>query len=112
MARGGEDDLVRLLARVEALGSFLASDDGANLLTAYRRAATIVRIEEKKDKRSYSGSVQAANLSQAAEQTLFSHLSVTSKVAHIALRSEDFTAQRPPLARRHHQDPPSFTQFP
>ncbi|MPZ12464.1 MAG: glycine--tRNA ligase subunit beta, partial [Kiloniellaceae bacterium] len=52
MARGGEDDLVRLLARVEALGSFLDSDDGSNLLVAYRRAANIVRIEEKKDQRS------------------------------------------------------------
>ena len=48
-AIGGEDDLVRLLARVEALASFLASEDGANLLTAYRRAANIVRIEAKKD---------------------------------------------------------------
>src|SRR3546814_8817752 len=47
MARGGEDDLVRLLARVEALGSFLASDDGANLLTAYRRAANLERIRSE-----------------------------------------------------------------
>src|SRR5204862_7225999 len=43
-----EDDLVRLLARVDALNGFLASDDGTNLLTAYRRAANIVAIEEKK----------------------------------------------------------------
>jgi glycyl-tRNA synthetase beta chain len=45
----GEDDLVRLLARVEALGTFLKSDDGENLLVAYKRAANIVRIEEKRD---------------------------------------------------------------
>ncbi|MHA1108324.1 MAG: glycine--tRNA ligase subunit beta, partial [Alphaproteobacteria bacterium] len=44
-ALGGEDDLVRIVARVEALGEFLESDDGANLLTAYRRASNIVRIE-------------------------------------------------------------------
>src|SRR5262249_37556053 len=48
-ALGDEDDLVRLIARVEALAAFLNSDDGANLLVAYRRAANIVRIEEKKD---------------------------------------------------------------
>ncbi len=48
-AVGGEDDLVRLLARAEALAGFVASEDGANLLTAYRRSANIVRIEEKKD---------------------------------------------------------------
>ena len=41
-ALGGEDDLVRLLARVEALAAFLGTEDGANLLTAYRRAANIV----------------------------------------------------------------------
>src|SRR3546814_15628727 len=74
IARGGEDDLVRLLARVEALGSFLASDDGANLLTAYRRAANIVRIEEKKDKRASAGAVQAEKRSQTEKKTLFSHL--------------------------------------
>ena len=44
---GLEDDLVRLIARVRALASFLATDDGANLLVAYRRAANIVRIEER-----------------------------------------------------------------
>src|SRR3546814_6278919 len=96
MARGGEDDLVRLLARVEALGSFLASDDGANLLTAYRRAANIVRIEEKKDKRAYAGAVQAEKLSQAEEKTLFSHLSDASKGAQ---RSEEHTSELQSLMR-------------
>src|SRR6202007_2223881 len=44
-----EDDLVRLMARVRALESFLATDNGANLLVAYRRATNIVAIEERKD---------------------------------------------------------------
>ncbi len=48
-ALGGEDDLVRLLARVAALSDFLGSDDGANLLVGYRRATNILRVEEKKD---------------------------------------------------------------
>jgi glycyl-tRNA synthetase beta chain len=48
-----EDDLVRLIARVRALESFLATDDGANLLVAYRRAANIVAIEERRDGRRY-----------------------------------------------------------
>ncbi|MGE5768405.1 MAG: glycine--tRNA ligase subunit beta, partial [Bacteroidota bacterium] len=99
MARGGEDDLVRLLSRVEALRSFLASEDGANLLTAYRRAANIVRIEEKKDKQAYQGTVQAERLRQAEEKTLFSHLADASKGAQIALRSEDFTAAMAAMAR-------------
>lgn len=49
LALGSEDDLVRLVARVEALTALVGSDDGANLLAAYRRAANILRIEEKKD---------------------------------------------------------------
>jgi glycyl-tRNA synthetase beta chain len=44
-ALGGEDDLVRLLARVKALQSFVATEDGANLLVGYRRAANILRKE-------------------------------------------------------------------
>ena len=50
-----EDDLVRLIARAEALQAFLDSEDGRNLLAAYRRASSIVGIEEKKDGRSYNG---------------------------------------------------------
>ena len=44
-ALGGEDDLVRLLARVHALQSFIATDDGANLLAGYKRAANILKKE-------------------------------------------------------------------
>ena len=48
-APAADDDLVRLLARVDALADFLGTEDGANLLIAYRRAANILRIEERKD---------------------------------------------------------------
>ncbi|HEY0270913.1 MAG TPA: glycine--tRNA ligase subunit beta [Sphingomonas sp.] len=48
-ALGGEDDLVRLLARVKALQKFVETEDGANLVAGYRRAANILRAEEKKD---------------------------------------------------------------
>jgi glycyl-tRNA synthetase beta chain len=48
-AAGADDDITRLLARTEAVTALLGSDDGANLLTAYRRAANILRIEERKD---------------------------------------------------------------
>jgi len=46
---GNEDDLVRLVARVEALQSFLKTDEGANLLAGYKRGANILKAEEKKD---------------------------------------------------------------
>lgn len=48
-AVGADDDLVRLLARSDAVASLLGTPDGADLLAAYRRAANILRIEEKKD---------------------------------------------------------------
>ncbi len=51
----GEDDLVRTVRRVEALAAFLDSEDGANLLAGYRRAANILRAEEKRDGRTFSG---------------------------------------------------------
>ena len=99
LARGGEDDLVRLLARVAALGSFLASDDGANLLIAYRRAANIVRIEAKKDKRGYDAAVESGALAQPEEKTLFARLSDAAKGAQTALAGEDFTGAMAAMAQ-------------
>ena len=48
-AAGADDDLIRLLARADAIAAFLQSPDGANLLATARRAANILRIEDKKD---------------------------------------------------------------
>jgi glycyl-tRNA synthetase beta chain len=79
-ALGGEDDLVRLLARVQALQDFLASDNGANLLTAYRRAANILRIEEKKDDISYDGMPDRSLLSQTEERALMTALDTLDNV--------------------------------
>ena len=69
-ALGNEDDLVRLRARVEALRGFLATEDGANLLIAHKRAANIVAIEEKKDGIAYSGPVEPAMLREPEERAL------------------------------------------
>ena len=69
-ALGDEDDLVRLRARVEALRGFLATEDGANLLTAHKRAANIVAIEEKKDGVAYAGPVESSLLSEPEERAL------------------------------------------
>jgi len=98
-ALGGEDDLVRLLKRVEALGAFLASDDGANLLIAYRRAANIVRIEEKKDGQSITGAATATLLQQAEEQALAAALAEVGPALDAALGQEDFASAMAALAR-------------
>jgi glycyl-tRNA synthetase beta chain len=89
-ALGGEDDLVRLIARIEALAAFLGSDDGANLLVAYRRAANILRIEEKKDKTSYAGAVSAADLGAAEAAALLAAIENCEAKARAALAQEDF----------------------
>lgn len=98
-ALGGEDDLVRLLARVEALRSFIESEDGANLLIAFRRAANIVRIEEKKDGTRYDGELAPEAFAQAEERALFDALEQGSAAAGEALSQEDFTAAMAALAK-------------
>ncbi len=90
-ALGGEDDLVRLIARVRALDGFLGSEDGANLLTAYRRAANILRIEEKKDGHAHDGAVDAELLQQGEETALAEALAVSVRKIDTALADEDFT---------------------
>lgn len=74
-ALGGEDDLVRVLARVDALGNLMGTDDGVNLLAAHKRAANILRIEEKKDGVSYAGTPDATLFAQDEERALFAALS-------------------------------------
>ncbi len=74
LATGLDDDLVRLVARVRALATFLESEDGRNLLAGYRRAAGIVAIEERKDGRSYAGSPRADRLEAPEEKALFAAL--------------------------------------
>ena len=96
---GGEDDLVRLLARVAALQKFLKTDDGANLLTGYRRAANIVRIEEKKDGRPYDSPVEAATLSQSEEKSLYENLGSVRGELTSAVALEDFGDAMSALAR-------------
>ncbi|GAB6053870.1 glycine--tRNA ligase subunit beta [Magnetospira thiophila] len=98
-ALGDEDDLVRLLARVEALGTFLGSDDGANLLVAYRRAANIVRIEEKKDEQCYRDPVDPGLLTQDQETALVAVLEEVEPQVVAALKSENFEAAMSALAR-------------
>lgn len=89
-ALGDEDDLVRLLARVDALKGFLGTDDGANLLTAHKRASNIVAIEEKKDSESYDSEADAALLSEYEEKVLHSRLGeLKTRIAPV-LAGENF----------------------
>lgn len=97
-ALGGEDDLVRLLARVEALAKFLGTDDGENLLTAYRRAANILKIEEKKDGTSYAAVPDEKLLREGEENALYSALEEAGPVIADKVAAEDFTGAMAALA--------------
>ena len=94
----GEDDLVLIVKRVEALADFLGSEDGANLLAGYKRAANILRAEEKKDKRVFEGGVDAAKLDAKAEKALHAAVVKASDAATKALENEDFAAAMLALA--------------
>ena len=97
-ALGGEDDLVRLVARVKALQAFLKTDDGSNLLAGYKRAANILKIEEKRDGESFDGQVDETLLTEAPEKALFSALEQAKTRIAPALKEEDFAAAMRHLA--------------
>ncbi len=96
--RGGEDDLVRLLARVAALSDFVGSDAGANMIAAYRRAMNIVRIEEKKDGAPVSGDVDPALFAQDEERTLAGALGDLDGPMAESLKTEDYAGAMAGLA--------------
>ena len=83
----GQDDVVLIVRRVEALGKFLDTDDGKNLLAGFKRAANILRIEEKRDNRSYDGAVSGALLKQTEEQALANAVAQATTLVRGALES-------------------------
>jgi glycyl-tRNA synthetase beta chain len=86
----GQDDLLLIVRRVEALAKFLDTDDGKNLLAGTKRAANILRIEEKKDGRSYQGLPDPRLLRQDEEQALAAAIEVAKTEASEAIAREDF----------------------
>jgi glycyl-tRNA synthetase beta chain len=96
---GNEDDLVRLVARVEALQSFLKTDDGSNLHAGNKRAANILRIEEKKDKRAYDGEPDPALLGEPEEKTLFTDIATARELIAAELERERFAEAMMVMAR-------------
>ncbi len=89
----GQDDLLLIARRVEALQKFLETEDGKNLLAGYKRAANILRIEEKKDGRAYDAEPDAAlPPRRAAERALAEALQTARAEASKAVAAEDFAA--------------------
>jgi glycyl-tRNA synthetase beta chain len=101
----GQDDLVLIVRRIEALAKFLETDDGKNLLAGTKRAANILRIEERKDKLQYIEAPDAAMFQQAEEKELAAAIGVAKLEADLAIVREDFAAVMTAMAKlRPHVD--------
>ena len=95
---GGQDDLALIVRRVEALDQFLKTDDGANLLAGVKRAANILAIEEKKDKRSYAGSYDLKLLTEKEETALAAKIEEVKQDTVAAINVENFAGAMRALA--------------
>lgn len=96
---GGQDDLLMVVRRVEALGKFLDSDDGKNLLAGTKRAGNILSIEEKKDKRAFDGAPNASLYKLDEEKALAKAIDQVKGEAGAAVAKEDFAAAMSAMAK-------------
>ena len=98
-ALGGQDDLLMVVRRVEALGKFLETDDGKNLLAGTKRASNILAIEGKKDKRKFDGAPDAALYRLDEEKALAKAIGEVGSEAGTAVAKEDFAAAMHAMAK-------------
>jgi glycyl-tRNA synthetase beta chain len=98
-ALGGQHDLLMMVRRVEALSKFLDSEDGNHLLTGVKRATNILKIEEKKDGRTFDGNVNTNILIQGEERELNTAINGASAQARKAVAAEDFEAAMRAMAK-------------
>jgi glycyl-tRNA synthetase beta chain len=102
---GREAGIVSIVRRVEALGKFLDTEDGKNLLAGYKRATNIIRIEEKKDGREYVERPDPSLYRQDEERALSQAIDAARNEASTAVASEDFEAAMRAMAKlRPHVD--------
>ena len=85
-----QGDFLLIVRRIEALGKFLDSEDGKNLLAGFKRATNIIRIEEKKDGRPYTGAPQSQLYRQTEEKALAAAIDAAKIEAARAVEKENF----------------------
>jgi glycyl-tRNA synthetase beta chain len=98
-ALGDQDDLLMVVRRVEALGKFLDTDDGKNLLAGTKRASNILAIEEKKDKRSFGEAPDPALYQLDEEKALAKAIDQGKTEANTAVAQEDFAGAMSAMAK-------------
>ena len=96
---GGQDDLLLVVRRVDALGKFLDTDDGKNLLAGTKRASNILAIEEKKDKRTFDGAPDAGLYNLPEEKALANAIDQVKSEAGAAVAKEDFATAMSAMAK-------------
>jgi glycyl-tRNA synthetase beta chain len=95
----GQDDMLMIVRRVEALGQFLDTDDGKNLLAGTKRASNILAIEEKKDKRTFDGAPDVALYALPEEKALAKAIDQVKAEASSAVAKEDFAGAMSAMAK-------------
>ncbi len=95
----GQDDLLLIVRRVEALGKFLDTEDGKSLLASTKRASNILRIEEKKDNRDYTDAPKPNLYTQPEEKALAAAIGTAKAEASAAVAKEDFEAAMRAMAK-------------
>ena len=95
----GGDDLLIIVRRVEALGRFLDTEDGEHLLIGAARAINILRIEEKKDSRTYDESPDPTLFKRPEEKALAKAVDAVEKGSAAAITREDFEAAMAEMAK-------------
>lgn len=98
-ALDGQDDLLMVVKRVEALGSFVSSDDGANLLAGYKRAVNILKAEEKKDGVPVTGRPHSEHFQEQAEIDLAAAIDAARAEAAEAVAGENFEGAMEALSK-------------
>ncbi len=94
-----QDDLLMVVRRVEALGKFLDTEEGKNLLAGTKRASNILSIEEKKEKRSFQGAPNVALYRLPEEKALADAIEQVKAEATSAVTKENFAAAMSAIAK-------------
>jgi glycyl-tRNA synthetase beta chain len=95
----GQDDLLMIVRWVEALGRFLDTDDGKNLLAGTKRASNILAIEEKKDKRKFDGAPDTSLFVADEEKQLARAINEVKREASDAVAKENFEGAMTAIAK-------------
>lgn len=99
-ALGGQDDVLDIVRRVDALGPFLETEDGRTLLAGYRRGINILRLEEKRDGAgAFEGGADPGLLVEIAEATLYEALRLAKDAVSDAVGRQDYASAMTALSR-------------